>query len=906
MLRRVLRVLFWLILLVAGAGVAYSFTDAFGARWRGFVLEALAERGIHADFGKFSLHPLEGLVASEVRVYSDATRQLPLLTVDRISLDVDQGRLLERKIYITGIDVAGATVALPLNPADVKSTRLELRELEARVLLEGGQVQILKARGLLAGLKVSIQGNIRLAAKKPEDEKKDEKKPKLTTTERVAMVQAQRGRIESALKWINRFSFASPPVIEVQIDGDADRMEQATGRATFRAGGAAYGSYSCSEVNARLDYDAGNVQLRQLLLKDALGTFDASGTWRRGDEAAEFRVLTSGDLAGLAEAVLDSDALKEVVFYEGAPPTLAAEGRWFIEGPRAGSAAPVDVLGTFQCDRFTTRGAVFDGVAARFGVNGEGFYIRDGLLRHETGTLAFQTMKRQGDGLRYQAALKMEPRAFLPFVVRKEQRDLIERFGFHERSSIFVLLDGHAPDGDPRKLKHTGHAELKSFTYRGMEVVAGRAEVEVEGRVTKLSNVTLERPQGQGAAKSVIIDGNRAQVILEGVGGTLDPVPMVACFATEPAKHIAKYGFSADTTVEVAGVIGMRKEVPSDFQVSFRSPKGSARYALWGKDYRIASPTGIITFKDSRLGFDIKGSVFDGPLHAKGSVGMGAGKAGYEVTLRSARFPFEVLGKQVPFEDLKADVTSGSGRAPFSVSAGLLGGTFSMEGALDLGREPHPYRGEVKINGVSFKRFAQIYAPDHESEGDLTGHFNFTGVLNDWKALKGSGVTIILNGNLYALPILGPLTPLLGALMPTPIRGYNIAKEANCTFRVADGFVVTDDIEALTSTFRLVSSGSVDFLNDEIDFEAQARVRGLPGLVLRPVSQLLEFKGEGTVGNPQWKPHLFGLTNTREGRRPPTKEELDAAMKANGTEPQPAPGSEKKNRNPFGIFNRGR
>jgi hypothetical protein len=900
MFRRVLRVLFWLFLLVAGAGLAYSFTDAFGARWRGFVLDALAERGVHADFGRFSLHPLEGLVASEVKIFSDESRQLPLMSIDRISLDLDQGRLLERKVFINGIDVTGGTLALPLNPSNPDSTRLELRDLEARILLEGGQLQILKASGTLAGLSVTIQGNIQLPPKKLRKPGEEEPKPKLTTAERIAMVQAQRGHIENALKWINRFSFATPPKIEIQINAEAERMEQAVGRATFQAQGAAYGSYSCTQVSARVDYDAGDVQLRQLLLKDALGTFDGSGTWRRGDEAAEFRVLSTGDLAGLAKAVFDSDALKEVVFYQSTPPTLALEGRWYVEGPRAGTAQPADVLGSFQCDRFTTRGEVFDGVNGKFGLDAEGFYFRDGLLRHEAGTLAFQIMKRARDGLRYQAALKMEPRAFLPFIERKEQRELIERFGFHERSSIFVLLDGYAADGNPRHLHHTGKAELKAFTFRGMDVVSGSADVDVLGRVTTLSNIKLERPQGSGQARSVVINGDTRQVILTGVSGTLDPVPIVACFAPEPAKHISKYGFSADTTVEMSGIVGMKKEIPCDFTVNFRSPRGSARYQLWGKDYRIAAPTGTISYQHSTLQFDVKGSVFDGPLHAQGKVSLNSRDPGYEVSLRSARFPFDVLGKDVPFEDLKADVTSGSGRAPFQVSANLLGGTFSMEGALDLSAKPHPYRGQVNINGVSFKRFAQIYAPTHESEGDLTGHFNFTGILDDWRALKGNGVTIILNGNLYALPILGPLTPLLGALLPSPIRGYNIAKEANCTFRVADGFIVTDDIEALTSTFRLVSSGSIDFLQDQIDFNAQARVRGLPGLVLRPVSQLLEFKGEGTVRTPQWKPHLFGLTNTSEGRRPPSKEELDATLRANGTQPEP----EKKSRNPFNLFNR--
>jgi hypothetical protein len=154
-------------------------------------------------------------------------------------------------------------------------------------------------------------------------------------------------------------------------------------------------------------------------------------------------------------------------------------------------------------------------------------------------------------------------------------------------------------------------------------------------------------------------------------------------------------------------------------------------------------------------------------------------------------------------------------------------------------------------------------------------------------------VLIILNGNLYALPVLGPLTPLIGALLPGNIKNYNVAREANCNFQVADGFVVTQDFEALTGAFRLVAQGNIDFIKDDIDFTAQARMRGLPGLVLRPVSELLEFRGEGPMGKPRWRSNYFSLGKGKNGeeRKPPTEAELDAARqeaaKINKDEPTP-------------------
>jgi hypothetical protein len=252
-------------------------------------------------------------------------------------------------------------------------------------------------------------------------------------------------------------------------------------------------------------------------------------------------------------------------------------------------------------------------------------------------------------------------------------------------------------------------------------------------------------------------------------------------------------------------------------------------------------------------------------------------------------------------EKLKAEVKSGKSISPFNIQATVLNGSFGMKGAVDYSQRPAQYRGSLQLNALSFQRFAQIYAPEEESQGDVTGHMEFTGRVNDWKSLKGSGVMILLNGNLYAVPVLGPLTPLLGALLPRPIKGYNVAREANCTFQVADGFVATKDFEALTSAFKLLARGNIDFIRDNIEFTAQARARGLPGLMLLPVSELLEYRGEGTVAKPDWRSRYFSLGEgkKRDERKPPTAAELGDAARAAQSETPAEPAREKPRINPL-------
>jgi hypothetical protein len=210
----------------------------------------------------------------------------------------------------------------------------------------------------------------------------------------------------------------------------------------------------------------------------------------------------------------------------------------------------------------------------------------------------------------------------------------------------------------------------------------------------------------------------------------------------------------------------------------------------------------------------------------------------------------------------------------FDIQASVMGGNFTLNGSTAGARNPQSYSGEMQMKNISLPKFADIYWKGNDSQGDATGYFKFTGELDNWKALKGTGALTILNGNLYSIPIVGMLAPVLGTILPKQIAGYNIAKEADCTFSVANGFLMTKDFEALTSTFKILLDGSIDFINDQLDMNAQVRVRGLPGIVFLPFSELLEYKGTGDTANPKWEAKLLrGVSQPDRASRAETNPE---------------------------------
>lgn len=857
------------------AGMVYVGTDSFSDSWRSFVIKELAARGLHLDFAKLLLNPIGGIAASQVKVYADASHKLVLAEIDHLNIDFNMGKLMEKKFVLEGLELSHTNVTLPVDPESESPTLIEIEDLTARAFLNEGRLELQHAEGTLSGIVLSVTGELLLPVAKPETSPLST--PKTTTMQKMQSLHDHRLRIRRGLDWLKRFHFTQAPKLSLELHGSLDYFTEMDARLFFDAEGLSYEGYTCEELRAEVEYESGFVDLTRFHLKDRLGELNASATWMMGAEDLRFHLTSSADLPGLAETFLDSDNLREIVFYE--PPHLALEGVWHVDGPLAKHKRPVHVTGRLETGRFSSRGAVFDSLVAKIGVAPEGVYIRDLLLRHQTGTLTAQTLVHDSMGTRYQLVMKMDPNAFVPFAKMKATREIIQRFEFTEASSIHFELNGIGPEPDPQKCVNTGRGDLRRFKYRGLDLDELQADVEFQGPIQHYRNLKLTRPEGIGEAAHVHVNDalDEKWVRLEGVKASADPVGLVGVFAPKTADIISRYRLPNTTNTEVEGIIYYRAPEKNDLRVKFRHPTGTGRYQLFGEDYLISAPVGDLTFKGPKLDFDVTGGLYGAPMSARGSVDLKPESDTFTVKVKADRFPYEVFSRKLPFEKVTADVRQAGRGVEFNINASLLNGGVSLIGETEA-RQPEAFKGEISVKNVSLPRVTQIYSKSNDTEGDITGHFKFNGIVNDWQALKGNGALTILNGDLYSIPIVGLLAPMLGTILPKQIAGYNIAKEADCTFDVADGFILTKDFEALTSTFKILLDGKIDFIRDALDLTAQVRVRGLPGIVFLPFSELLQYKGEGSISKARWTSKILkGVTPDKRAGKPESEKEKPAS-----------------------------
>ncbi|MGI8481174.1 MAG: AsmA-like C-terminal region-containing protein, partial [Chthoniobacterales bacterium] len=177
-------------------------------------------------------------------------------------------------------------------------------------------------------------------------------------------------------------------------------------------------------------------------------------------------------------------------------------------------------------------------------------------------------------------------------------------------------------------------------------------------------------------------------------------------------------------------------------------------------------------------------------------------------------------------------------------------------GAADiaLSRDDHRYAANVAVEGINFPKLTDLYFKYQTAHGRLSGSYDFTGAGSDARSMRGAGKLKVTEGNVFAIPVFGPLSGLLSSIIPG--AGYSVAHQATAAFTIKEGIIHTDDFKVSGKLFGMVGHGDIRFLDDKIDFDLKVSGGG-PGVLLTPVYDLFEYKGEGSISKPNWHPKRF-------------------------------------------------
>lgn len=360
------------------------------------------------------------------------------------------------------------------------------------------------------------------------------------------------------------------------------------------------------------------------------------------------------------------------------------------------------------------------------------------------------------------------------------------------KDPLRVTFDGGMPGTDPLEIKGSGSLSLGRGAMRGAWVDALSAKLEVSGGAVDFRDILVRMPEGTGRGE-FIYDYKNWEGRFPDVRTTLSAIKVMTWIDPRIAEGLKPYRFSTSPETRLAGKVGLKNPEKNDLRININSPAGMG-YTLIGKDLNFGAISGTVLLKGQKLLIDIpKARLFGGDVSFKGDVSVMPGDAHYGAS--------------------------------------------------------------VHLDQVDFRDLTKLYFGYDESGGSLTADYAFRTIGGNDLAMTGKGNLLIQNGNVLAMPVLGPLSLLMGEVVPG--LGYQTAREATADFSVESGVITTRDLLIKGKGFSMIGNGKIHYLEDKMEMNIRLNAQGLPGVVLFPVSKILEYESVGSAKHPKWRPKLL-------------------------------------------------
>jgi hypothetical protein len=360
------------------------------------------------------------------------------------------------------------------------------------------------------------------------------------------------------------------------------------------------------------------------------------------------------------------------------------------------------------------------------------------------------------------------------------------------RDAPWVQISLRGSSTNFKNMQGRGSLKLGRTAMREVWIDSAESDLDVGGGAITYRNIVLNKDDGVGQG-TFTYDFGGQQVRLENIVSTLDPYSVLMWIDPKIAEAVKPYKFLQPPRVKASGVVHMKDLSKNNLLLEIESPEG-LDYELLGKTLRMGKTSANV---------DIVGAVVQARVR------------------RSA----------------------------------LMGGTVTVSADVSIDPKKPVFDAEVEVRKVDFAKLTKLYFNFDTSQGVVSGRYQFSAPTTQPQKMKGDGEIRVEEGNVFAIPILGPLSDIISKIIPG--AGHQTARIATADFKIADETITTKNLEIEGSGFSLFGRGDIFFMKDRMDMSVRINARGLPGIVLFPVSKLFEYVSTDSVSDPEWRPKII-------------------------------------------------
>jgi hypothetical protein len=760
---------FVIVMLLAAliGGGWYLAKKGFGREWRRRVVEELHKRGIEVSIQRLTLNPFRGLVAQGVRVYDYKNRANTLALVSEISLDINYAAFFHRQPFLNAVDIRNAQIWLPFTGNEKQARQPRLRNFRAHVYFPPEQIYVSQAEGTLAGLRISVTGQLIKRDNYPSS-------PPLSAEE----WQKRLKLLSQVVSEVQQCSFpAGSPALQVKFSGDLTDMENAHVEATLRGETIRREKYEAHNLLVTADYSEQRLNITHCEWADAAGTLSARANWSRPTGDADFQVRSTIDLKSVLESFGAGHTLEDFTFQTS--PLIEISG-----GVNTAEPKHIKLLGHAAVGSFAYQNTALTDLNADFSWDGERILVRDLRVNQKDGQLKAALLSTPGD-FRLNIDSTLSPAVVKPFL-SPEMQSFLGEWEWQRPPSIHLEIRG--PDQKPETWKGEGTLALGRTRFRGAWLNSATSKIRFGDGAVTYDNFRVVRDEGTGTG-TFTYDFKKHEVRFSNIKTSVHPVDAILWIDPKLLKSVTPYKFRQPPNLAAEGVYQFDGGKNTRFEIRVDGSRGMD-YMFLGKTLLFDRISARLIFTSDRLQIqDLKGALFSG------------------TTVGSAE--------------------------------------------ISLGHNDPRYNAKIAVNQIDFPKLTMLYFNYRTAQGQLNGSYNFTGIGSDSRTMRGNGKLEVTHGDVFAIPVFGPLSEILNAIVPG--SGYSIGRTATCTFAIKDGVFHTDDLEVQGKLFSMLGHGDVYFVNDKLDFTVRLDMHGA-GVLLTPMYKLFEYEGTGSAKHPDWHP----------------------------------------------------
>lgn len=792
-------------------GVYYINQTGINDQWRERIATELENLGVIADFESLRFQITKGLVANGVQIYADNQRNEVIARLEHLVIDVDKTKLMRGKIRVLNIALKEADIDIPVDPDIPNGPRITVDKLQGEMFLPNkSTIEARSIEGRLAGIQISMDARLWSEKSIQDLTAQDAKEDRLQRRKFVA----------SVLKEIEQWEWPAktPPSLKLYVETNTNNPKTARIDFIFEAPEIERNGLTLYDVKVDGDFNNSIVTLDELSLRDNAGQLQCQAAYQPATRTAKFEAQSTIHIQRVFRQLFGLSIMNQFTY--SIPPSINCVGTaQFTSG-----AMPITaVSGHVSMKEFSVLGSRFSELETDFSSEGKDVFLTQLYAIHNDGELRGRFLLRD-EIIQYEADSSLPASSYKPFLKESTVGEALEHAEFKPDSRIHIKTRGTMNRKKFTQWEAAGYAKLDNFSFKGtaMNSLSGHYQLsELHSNFTDIradfnyDNYPLKIKYGGPSdssvtASSIFLNRDERVIKLDNINGTAWPAPIVRLFVPGVADHVEKYRFHRPPNLSASGTFGLNENYKnSDFNIKLSCP-GSLHYDF------IDEPLEL-----SRLNSNVR-----------------------------------ILGDRVDVTDLS-----------FTAFEGLCSGNIR---AYTTQPEHSKYQGDLQFRRLHLKEIGKLYHFENAEQGLITGRIDFRGEGDQLSKFNAEGAVALEKGNLFSVPMLGPISKLVGTVLRDKNPTEEKANDASCTYVIRDGVAFSNDFLATTRSLKFTGEGSIDLNKKEIDLLMRMNARGIFGFIampLRPFMGLFQFKGTGSISEPEWKTTMF--TNPSGGRQHP-------------------------------------